>query len=453
MKKTIRLVSIFLILTLVLAGCAQSAQPTKSNDSQQAPAQSSSGQASETASKKQVTLKYWAAPLSKPEIVDKVWKKQIAAFKAETGIDVVYEVVPWSDTVKKITTAITSGDGPDLAATGNNMSVQLSPTGALLPLTQERLAKIGGRDKFVETVMKVTGEEGKDPVTIPLNGGSGLLVYDKEAYASVGMTKVPEKWEDFIKYAQKLSDGKVYGYALFGKPTQSWKMYNNIFNQVRMGKALDDKGVPAFDSPEGRDALMFIADLIGKYKVVPPVAAEWTADDMVSAFINGDVKACYIDAENLSILDNSKMAGKYAIDILPYILPGKTQGIPCVSHAGGTNVGIFAQTKYEEESLKFLEFITRKDVNLEICSSFGVLSSIKGAYDNSDNPVTKRCAEILATATVPMPLKPYYLASLNIMSQAVQNVMFQASQSGGVTDKFIDDQLKTVMGEVKPLVK
>lgn len=445
MKKSFKLLSVILIVMLVLAGCGQ----TTKTGTDQKPAE----KGSEGEPKKQVTLKYWAAPLSKPEIVDKVWKKQIEAFKAETGIDVVYEVVPWAELVKKVTTAITSGDGPDIVSTGNNMSVQLSPTGALLPLTKERLDKIGGRDKFVETVMKVTGEEGKDPVTIPLNGGSGLLVYDKEAYEKVGMTKVPEKWEDFIKYAQKLTDGKVYGYAMFGKPTQSWKMYNNIFNQVRMGKALDDNGVPAFDSAEGKDALRLIADLIGKYKIVPPVAAEWTADDMISAFINGDVKACYVDCENLSILDNSKMAGKYAIGVLPYILPGRTEGKSVVSNAGGTNIGIFAKTKYPEEALKFLEFISRKDVNVEITDSFGVLSSIKGAYDNSNDPVKKLTAEILANDTAPMPLKPYYLASLNIMSQTVQNVMFQATQPGGVTDEYIDEQLKTVIGQVKPLVK
>jgi multiple sugar transport system substrate-binding protein len=444
MESKMKLLSVVVVVAMVLSACAAGVTPEQTPTGQAADSQTAT---------EPVVLNYWAAPLSRPEIVSEVWGKHIQTFKAETGVDVTFEVIPWADVVSKLTTAITSGEGPDIAGTGNNMSVVLAPTGALLKLTPERMAVIGGKEKFIESVMKVTGAEGEDPVTVPLNGGSGLLVYDREAYESVGMTKVPEKWEDFIAYAQQLTDGNVYGYGMFGKPTQCWKMFNNVFKQVRMGEPLDENGIPAFASEGGRDALKLIADLIGKYKIVPPVAAEWTADDMISAFINGDIKACYIDAENLSILDNSEMAGKFEIDILPYIFPGKTEGVPCVSHAGGTNVGIFAGTKYEKEALAFLEFITRKDVNVEICTSFGVLSSVKGAYEKSDDERTKKMVKILETATVPMPLRPYYLQSLDVISATVQNVMYQASQPGGVTDEFLDKELERAMGEIAPLVK
>jgi multiple sugar transport system substrate-binding protein len=395
-----------------------------------------------------ITLNYWAAPLSKPEIVSAVWDKVIADYKAETGVDVVYEIIPWSDTTQKLITAITSGEGPDLAGVGNNMSVALSPTGALLPLTSARYNKIGGRDKFIVSAATVTGEEGKDPVTIPLNCGSSLVVYDREAYRSVGMAKMPAKWEDFIAYAQKLTKDGVYGYALFGKPTQSWKSFLNVYFQSRGGKALDANGVPAFNSPEGKRSLQLIADLIAKYKIVPPVSAEWTGDDMIAAFVAGQVKAMRIDDENLSILDGSSMAGKFEIDTLPYIFPGETTGTPCVGHMGGTNIGIFSQTKYEEECLKFLEFVSRRDVNLFITDQFQTLSPLKGAYDGSSDQRKAKIGELMNTQTIPMPLVPYFIPSLNAVSTAVQNLMYQAS-TGTVDDAAIDAALKPVMDDVK----
>jgi multiple sugar transport system substrate-binding protein len=395
-----------------------------------------------------VTLKYWAAPLSKPEIMAATWDKIIADFKAETGVTIEYEIIPWSDTTQKLITAITSGDGPDIAGTGNNMSVALSPTGALLPLTPARYGKIGGKDMFIASAAKVTGEEGKDPVTIPLSCGSSLVVYDREAYRSVGMTKIPEKWEDFISYAQKLTKDGVYGYAFYGKPTQSWKSFLNVYFQARGGRGLDANGVPAFDSPEGKRAIQLIIDLISTYKIVPPVAAEWTGDDMIAAFIAGQVKAMRIDDENLSLLDSSQAKGKFEIDTLPYIFPGASSGTPCVGHMGGTNIGIFAQTKYEEESLKFLQFVSRKENSLFIADKFQTLSPLKGAYDGSTDQRKVKIGEIMNTQTIPMPLAPYFIPSLNAMSVAIQDLMYKAG-SGTADSAAIDAALKPVMEEVK----
>lgn len=444
MKKFSVAVCTLLAATMVVSGCGKgetAGDATKGKDD---------------SPKSEITLKYWAAPLASNERTVEVWSNVFKGFKDETGVSVEMEVVPWADTTKKVTTAITSGDGPDIIGCGNNMSVQLSPTGALLPLTKERMDKIGGADIFYENV---TGEEGKDPVTISLNGGVHLFVYNVEAYKEVGMESIPEDWDTFIEAAQKVTkdtngDGTpdVYGFGMFGKPTQSWKMFYNKFVQCG-GELLDEEGIPGFKSEAGKEAFKFIGDLIGEYGIVPPAAAEWTQDDMVNAFINGQIFAGTIDNETIGTLQNSAMKDKFMVGELPYILPGKTEGIHCSGHTGGTNLGIFSKTEHEDECLDLLAYVSRPEISEEICNEFGVLSAVKAVYEGKElDPLTAAQIEVTNKAAVRMPLKPYFLPSINASSSTVQNVMFAAA-TGKMDDAFLNEELEKLDAEVRNNVK
>lgn len=394
--------------------------------------------------KEDVTLKFWAAPLSNTEYTISTWNSILSDFTNETGIKVEIEVIPWGDVTKKATTAITSGDGPDILSCGNNMSVQLAPTGAFLSLNKERMSKVADWDSYYDAVI---GLQGEDPVTIPLNVGSTVMVYNIEMFASVGMNAIPADWDSFIAACQKITNGDVYGLGMFGKPTQSFKTFYNRFVQ-NGGELLDKDGKPGFNSPEGVATLQFIGDMIAKYKITPGVAAEWTQDEMVNAFINGKIASCTVDNETLTTLNNSSIAGKYGICELPYILPGKTTGIRCTGHVGGTNVGIFGGTKYEEECLKFLEYISRPEVNKKISEAFNVIASVKAVYEGQDlSAQTAAVVNVMNNACVAMPMVPYFLPSVNDAALAVQNVMFAAA-TGKLTEDFIREELENLDAKV-----
>ncbi len=401
---------------------------------------------------KEVTLKYWAAPLSNTEFSLGVWNKVIEGFTSETGVKVDVEILPWSDITKKATTAITSGDGPDLIGCGNNMSVQLAPTGALLSLTPERMKKIGAWDNYYDAVI---GVEGEDPVAIPLNVGTTVMVYNKEMFQNIGVDSIPADWDTFIKEAQQLTkdvngDGNpdVYGLGMFGKPTQSFKMFFNRFVQ-HGGQLLDADGVPGFNSPAGAATLRFIGDCIATYKITPAVCAEWSQDEMVNAFINGQLASCTVDNETITTLNHSSIAGKFGICELPYILPGKTTGIRCTSHTGGSDIGIFGATKHEEECLAFLAYVSRPEINREIAESFNIIGSVRAVYAGRElDKQTAAEVAVLDHASVPMPMVPYFLPSINDSSLAVQNVMFAAAK-GTLTDEFIAKELESLDAKVR----
>ena len=72
-----------------------------------------------------------------------------------------FKVIPWADLFTNITTATTSGKGPDVLNIGNTWSATLQATGAFVPFEGEDLEAIGGKDKFLKTSFAASGAPGQ----------------------------------------------------------------------------------------------------------------------------------------------------------------------------------------------------------------------------------------------------------------------------------------------------
>ncbi len=130
------------------------------------------------------TLTYWASNQGASIAIDKkVLQPELDKFKKQTGITVKLEVVPWSDLLNRILTATTSGQGPDVLNIGNTWSASLQATGAFLPWSTANFAKIGGKDRFVDSALGSTGATGKDPAAVPLYSMAYALYYNKQIFA------------------------------------------------------------------------------------------------------------------------------------------------------------------------------------------------------------------------------------------------------------------------------
>ena len=75
---------------------------------------------------------------------------------------VKFKVIRWADLFNNITTATTSGKGPDVLNIGNTWSASLQATGAFMPFDGDTLKAIGGKDKFLQTSFSASGAPGKD---------------------------------------------------------------------------------------------------------------------------------------------------------------------------------------------------------------------------------------------------------------------------------------------------
>ena len=111
---------------------------------------------------KGTTINYWAS--NQGATIDQdnqVISDAAARFKKETGVTVKHKVIPWSDLFTNITTATTSGKGPDVLNIGNTWSATLQATGAFIPFEGDDLKAVGGKEKFLATSFAASGATGR----------------------------------------------------------------------------------------------------------------------------------------------------------------------------------------------------------------------------------------------------------------------------------------------------
>ena len=154
------------------------------------------------------TITYWSPPQGgrSESATKEALQPLVDRFKAESGITVNVEVIDWSSLLSKLTSAIASNTGPDVAGGGNTWNGIYTDTGGITSWTPEMLEQIGGMDQFMPAFTGTMGYPDKDPVSIPIGGGTWQMVYNKKILADAGITEIPDTWDEFIAAAQKTTD-------------------------------------------------------------------------------------------------------------------------------------------------------------------------------------------------------------------------------------------------------
>jgi multiple sugar transport system substrate-binding protein len=165
------------------------------------------------------TITYWASNQGATLDDDKqVLSKAIERFTQQSGVKVDFKVIPWPDLFNNITTAITSGKGPDVLNIGNTWSATLQSTGAFIPFEGDSLNTVGGQSKFVKSSWAASGAPGKTPASVPLYGLSYGLFYNPKLFKEAGIAGPPKTWSEFVADAKKLTkpDQGQWGVAVEG---------------------------------------------------------------------------------------------------------------------------------------------------------------------------------------------------------------------------------------------
>ncbi|WP_084958458.1 ABC transporter substrate-binding protein [Thermoactinospora rubra] len=213
------------------------------------------------------------------------YDKVMANFeKANPGIDVKVEVLPWDQYWTKLTADAVAGTAPDV--------FWMQPTSFPEFVTKGVLADVGGLKldtaKYHPTVVQTFTYEGK-LYGVPKDWGIVGLLYNKDLFKAAGV-EMPEKltWAPdgsgtLLEIARKLTvdqNGKHPGEPGFDKDKiktygfASWNHYQTQWMNwvVSNGGKLLDKpfGTYTFNDPAGVQALQFGVDLVNKYNVAPP---------------------------------------------------------------------------------------------------------------------------------------------------------------------------------------
>ena len=96
-----------------------------------------------------ITLKVWIMP-NGPDPLGAMQQEAAEFQKLHPNVTVEVEVLDWGAAWPKITTAATSGEGPDISQLGTTWTASIAAMGALRPFTNDEIAAMGGAQNFVE---------------------------------------------------------------------------------------------------------------------------------------------------------------------------------------------------------------------------------------------------------------------------------------------------------------
>ena len=213
------------------------------------------------------TLKVWVPPLDDDTVNS--WKPLLADWEKENKCSVEITVIPWEKYEETYTTALNSGEGPDVGYMYNEMF----PTYIDAKAVDDMSAYVTDEDKkeykYLENGYLMDGQYGWPLVT----GVPFVLYYNEDILAELGET-APETWEDFVRICKAATkdtdgDGKIdqFGYSC-GMSTADvgamqilnayyysalWQNGGKIYN--------DDLKSVSFADDAGKEAMAWLKDL------------------------------------------------------------------------------------------------------------------------------------------------------------------------------------------------
>jgi multiple sugar transport system substrate-binding protein len=382
------------------------------------------------------TINYWASNQGATIDQDKqVLGQAIGKFTKQTGVKVNFKVIPWPDLFNNITTAVTSGKGPDVLNIGNTWSATLQSTGAFLPFQGSSLDTVGGRSKFLSTSWAASGAPGKTPTSVPLYGLSYGMFYNKKLFQQAGISSPPKTWSEFTADAKKLTDPAKgqWGVALEGGSITENAHWAFILGRQNGGQLFQgDK--PTFDTPAVVKGVGDYVNLVGSDKVANPSNAQFSdGTQALAQFSKGKVGMIMWqnNAEN-NLKANGMKPSDYGVADVPVEDGSST---PVMTHVAGINVSVFQNTQHKAASLAFVKFLTSAGEQVSLNTQFHSLPVTQQAQGNSafSSPTLKTFNSILAKHAEPMPLINSEGQMETIIGGALKGLFATAATKGSVT--------------------
>jgi multiple sugar transport system substrate-binding protein len=181
--------------------------------------------------------------------------------------------------------------------------------------------------------------------------------------------------------------------------------------------------------PPAQQAVQFMYDTINRYKITPRDVLGWDEEPSRRPFTAG--QAAFL--RNWSYVFKtaqdpkaSKIVGKAGIAPLPHGPAGKS-----AAALGGYQYGVNAKTKYPEQALTFLKWMSSADTQLRFATELGLAPSRPSVFDSAklkaDSPDMVQLKGVFLGAT-PRPVTPKYPQ----VTLAIQSAVSRALSSGDV---------------------
>jgi len=391
------------------------------------------------------TLTYWASNQGASIAIDKkVLQPELDKFKKQTGITVKLEVVPWSDLLNRILTATTSGQGPDVLNIGNTWSASLQATGAFLPWSTANFAKIGGKDRFVDSALGSTGAAGKDPAAVPLYSMAYALYYNKQIFADAGISQPPATWAELIADGKKIEAKGKQALGAEGSNVSENIHHTFVFAKQHGADFFTADGKADFTNDGVVTAVKQYVDLMAKDKVIPVGNAEYAQNQSVSDFAKGKTAMLMWQSASANLKSQGMSDSAYGIAPIPVQSGTPGTGAQVNSMVAGINLAVFKNTDNLDGSTKFVKFMTSDAEQKILNTAYSSIPPVKAAQEDTafNTPANSVLKNTLATSAAALPQVADESQFETAVGTAVKNLFADAAAGRAVTTASVKAELE-----------
>jgi multiple sugar transport system substrate-binding protein len=377
------------------------------------------------------TISVWAMGTEGAELGDFV--KDFEA--ANPDADVKVTAIPWESAHDKISTAIASGDTPDVSLIGTTWMGEFAQADGLEP-TPDGLVDSGD---FYEGAWNSTEVDGTS-YGVPWYVETRVLYYRTDLAAQAGWDKPPTSWSELSKFAGDLKSKADVGMPLYVQPGQTGSWQTALpFVWSAGGQMTNESGTDyTLDSAEMKTGLEYYKSLFDDGF---STTGTLDAGQLESDFTSGDIGSFISGPWEIGLvkdagLDTSKFA------VAP--LPGQESGMG-TSFIGGGDLAVFRDAKNRDGAWKFVQWLSQPDVQSKWYETMSDLPAVKSAWDNgalADDQMLGVFGEQLNNGEAPPTTPTWEQVAAVIDSDVEQVVKGKKDVSDAVSD--MQSQAQTI---------
>lgn len=182
------------------------------------------------------------------------------------------------------------------------------------------------------------------------------FVYNERMLKDAGFSHPPFTWDDFVEQCLKLKENGITEYPYAGW----WELDEGITCEFvtlahSFGGGFFDQDLnPIFDKGGAVEALIFMNDMLNKYKIMPPGSLTMSlteADNLQAAGKIAFRIRWGIPTISLDIPEKSKIVGESRVGLIP-----SYDGYHSASCSGPMGMSILSGAKHEDAAWKYVKF-------------------------------------------------------------------------------------------------
>ncbi len=363
----------------------------------------------------QVTLKFWDNQQTESGL-SQFQQEAVKRFEAENpDIKVEVTTIPYPEYQQKLLTAVQSGNGPDVSTVDQIWNAAFAEAGAVENLGEMASASDVKADAFFPGAWESANYKGA-LWGVPFNVDVWFFAFTNNAlFKAAGVDPASiTTWEGLEAAAPKLTDASKghYFIGLTGNKSEYPVVMTDSFIYSNGGAVLDDSGKCALTGPEALAALEFYKKMTA---YAPAGILNAPNEPMRELFLNGTLAVELWPALEQPTLDKSKIDWDLFAGFAP---AGKTP----VGTFGGWNLVLYANSPHKEAAWKFIQFMTREDVNGAVVDLIPANVAAAKTFLEASRKHPEVILEHLNNAK-PRPLSPNYLEVSEIQQDMVQKLL------------------------------